>query len=101
MRYLLVLLLAGCATQEQLQERQRAYMNTLYAQCSAYGFAQGTPDFGQCLMRLDMANRQSGHAANQQLIDSGLNTMRQAQPRPAYPDQIHCVPDRLGGTICR
>lgn len=102
-RYLfIVLLLAGCATQEQLQARQQAYANSLYAQCSAYGFARGTPEFSQCVMRLDMANRQSQGAASQQMIDSGLGTMQRAQPpQPAPQNQIHCMPDRIGGTICR
>lgn len=95
MRYLIVLLLAGCATQEQIHARQQAYVAKLAAQCDAYGFQRGSAEFSQCVMRLDMANRQS----NRRALESSVDALNKDQSRPA--NMIHCSPDGIGGTICR
>lgn len=62
MRYVLLLLLAGCATQEELAAQHAAeqaqYRNAVHAQCRGYGLTQGTTQFSECLMRVDMAYRQ-------------------------------------------
>lgn len=60
MRYVIFLaLLAGCATPEQEIEAEReAYRNAVHSQCRNYGFAPGSPQYSDCLMRVDMAYRQ-------------------------------------------
>ena len=75
---LFVLLLTGCVSAEEQQRRaalqqqyqaqqdaanREAYRSQVFAQCRAYGYAEGTEAFKQCLMQVDMANRQ---AADQQ-----------------------------------
>lgn len=103
---LLLLVLAGCASQAERQARQeaqrQAYAERLAAQCRAYGFSYGTPEFAQCMMQLDIANqqaRQDRQIYYQQMMQSGMGMMN--QPRPIPPSQIHCSPDGLGGVICR
>lgn len=63
MRYLLVLvLLAGCTSQE---EQNRRYTAAVHNRCEGYGFKQGTKEFSNCVMQVDLANR---HAAQQRQI---------------------------------
>jgi hypothetical protein len=45
--------LAGCATPEELRQRDEAA-------CTSYGFVPGTTDFAACLQREDLARRNSG-----------------------------------------
>ena len=75
MRYLIVLaLLAGCASQPQPtpEEQARAYTEGVNAQCRSYGFTPGTADFRDCVMRIDMANRQAFEAQRQMLLQQYL-----------------------------
>ncbi|HUK60111.1 MAG TPA: hypothetical protein VLV50_12845 [Stellaceae bacterium] len=44
--------LSGCATPEEVRQRDEAA-------CSSYGFQPGTPDFAACLQREDLARRNS------------------------------------------
>jgi hypothetical protein len=48
-----VLVLAGCASPEELRQRDEAA-------CTSYGFKPGTPDFAACLQREDLARRNDG-----------------------------------------
>lgn len=84
MRYticLFVLLAAGCATDaerqqkefEQQQMRAAQYRVGLENQCRAYGFKDDTAEFRDCLMRLDMANRQQWEAQRQMLLQQYIN----------------------------
>lgn len=59
MRYILLLLLAGCVSAE---ERNQRYAEAIYNQCEAYGFKKGTADFSKCVMQTDLANRQAWQA---------------------------------------
>jgi len=43
-------LLFGCASPEELRQRDEAT-------CTGYGFVAGTPDFATCLQREDIARR--------------------------------------------
>lgn len=77
MRYLVVLVvLAGCTTQAERQQRDyeaeqaraRAYTQQVDGQCRSYGFKDGTPEFRDCVMRVDTANRQQWEAQRQMLL---------------------------------
>jgi hypothetical protein len=69
MRYIVfALVLAGCATQEDIAARQRlqaqqeeagriAYFQRIVAQCRQYGFADESPDMKNCIMQVDQANK--------------------------------------------
>jgi len=64
MRYLLVLLLAGCVNQPNYASR-----------CENYGFTSGTPSFANCIMQLEReSNAEDARAFN--------NGMRMMQPPP-------------------
>ncbi len=45
-----VIALAGCATPDELRQRDAAA-------CESYGFQPGTPDFAACLQREELARR--------------------------------------------
>ena len=76
MRYVLLLLvLAGCASQEQIERRQqqeelraeqneRIYLRALTNRCNQFGFQTGTQDHSNCMMRLHQQNRANMGAAN-------------------------------------
>lgn len=69
--YLAVLLmLAGCATQEQRAQEQNqsraAYNDALQRKCASYGFRPGEPAMANCRMQLDMAVRQQAAAKKAQ-----------------------------------
>ena len=73
MRYLFVLmLLAGCATQEQRAEEQRAraaqHRVAVEDQCFRYGFKPNTKEWPNCLMQVDMAFRQQDANQRQMLL---------------------------------
>jgi uncharacterized protein HemX len=80
MRYLIVLLIAGCATPEQQaydqRQRQAAYADALTQKCVGYGFKQGEPAMANCRMQLDMAVRQQA-AAKKAQNDATTNAMTQ------------------------
>lgn len=59
MRYLMVLLLAGCVS---VEEQNAQYSMALNRQCLNYGFTQGTREFSNCVMQLDIANQQAWNA---------------------------------------
>lgn len=114
----LVLLLTGCATPEQIarQEQQRAYQQqqqaaqyraSLAAQCSGFGFQQGTAEFANCMMQLHQAEQQRRAAIGAAIIGSGI--LNQPQPKPyqippmqipRQPTQTNCYTDRYGYTNC-
>lgn len=63
MRYVLVLLLAGCVTQPTTPaERAVLNMAKYGPACEIYGFTKGTPEFGNCVMQL-RANAMSAVSA--------------------------------------
>jgi hypothetical protein len=68
----LSVLLASCTTPEQqAQEEQaqaEAYRRYVMAQCKSYGHTPGTPDFKNCLMQVDMANRQGDRAMQNMIL---------------------------------
>lgn len=73
MRNLIVLLLlAGCATAEQkereLRAQEDAYWRHVFAQCRAYGHAEGSEAFKTCAMQVDLANQQQSEAQRQMLM---------------------------------
>ena len=73
--YLLLALMAGCATPQQKaeqraadeQQRAKEYRVMVENQCFAYGFKPNTAEWPRCLMQVDMANRQQD-AARRQMI---------------------------------
>lgn len=70
-----LLVLAGCATDDRANhERQAAeYRAGVEGQCRAYGFTEGSPEFRDCLMRVDMTNRQAYEANRQMLLQQYIN----------------------------
>lgn len=86
MRYLFVLLfVAGCAIEpdEQVVDSssgQEAIQQRLIAQCRAYGFTEGTPEFSQCLMQIDMARKQRDSQVDQLLMQELIQQERRPLP---------------------
>lgn len=75
--YLLVLLAtSACATDDRQREQQiaaqQAYAARVQAQCQGYGFVPGTAEFRDCVMRVDMANRQTDAQTRQMLIEQQI-----------------------------
>lgn len=52
MRYLICLLLAGCATTEEIHRRDAA---AIEKRCESLGLQRGTPEFQDCKVRLAAA----------------------------------------------
>ena len=109
MRYLLFLLaLAGCASEEprrQQAERQtvaaqrEAYQRSLEYRCASYGFVQGTADYRNCVVQVDMANRQQDaktrNAMLQQILEKKYGAMPLCSSLPSglagyHRAQGHC-----------
>jgi hypothetical protein len=69
-RALLVLLLAGCATDRAAEDaaRAEAYRQHVRAQCHDYGFEPNTKEFRECLMRVDMQYRDQQQRLLQQML---------------------------------
>ncbi|MBI2749747.1 MAG: hypothetical protein HYX43_10530 [Burkholderiales bacterium] len=93
MRYAvyLVVLLAGCATQEQIEARRQyeaeqqaaaieAYRQQVFGQCRAYGFRDGTPEFSQCLMQVDQANQAQNAQMRAVILQQLLQQQYQQMP---------------------
>lgn len=93
MRYLVLLfVLAGCATPEQIQARRdaeayqqeaqrQAYRDRVYGQCRAYGFSEGTDQFRNCLMQVDQANQQQNAATRQMLLQQLIQQQNESNVR--------------------
>ena len=96
MRYLIVLLmlllmLSGCASPEQIAARQaqeaaqrvaqqEAYRQQVFGQCRAYGFTEGTPEFRQCLMQVDQANQAQNAQMRSIILQQMLQQEYQSMP---------------------
>ena len=52
------LLLAACATPEQIAARQEAQRQADYETCKSYGFRAKSDGFRNCLLQLDIARQQ-------------------------------------------
>ncbi len=89
--YLVALTLFGCATQAQIEARQEqeraqqlsaqaAYRERVFGQCRAYGFAEDSAEFRQCLMQIDMANRQQNQAMQQMILQQMIQQQYQSLP---------------------
>lgn len=83
MRYLFVLLIlttAGCESAQQRRDREdaenqaraAAYRDGVRNQCRGYGFKDDTPEFRDCLMRVDTANRAQWEAQRQMLLQQHI-----------------------------
>jgi hypothetical protein len=111
MTVLFCFLLSGCTTPTQIAQpppqEAAQYRAWLAGQCSGFGFAQGTPDFAQCMMQLHQAEQQRKAAIGAAIIGSGMLNPR---PQPSYqlpmpppvkqPRQTNCYTDTLGYTRC-
>lgn len=114
---LMLFLLMGCATQQEIaaqrQYQAQQYQEQLANQC--LGFAQGTPEFSQCMMQLHQAKEQHRTAIGAALIGSGaLNkpsyTISMPPPLQSPPLQptipirqpinTNCYRDNLGNIRC-
>lgn len=90
--YLVAFTLVGCAAtpeqiearrqQEQAQQQaaQAAYRERVFGQCRAYGFTEGSAEFRQCLMQVDMANQQQNAATRQIILQQMLQQQYQSMP---------------------
>lgn len=91
MRYLFVLLLVGgCMTPQEAARRQaladQAYTAGLQQRCAAYGITQ-QPALGQCMMQIDLQNRQNRAAQDAAATQNALRLLQQSGPTymPAAP----------------
>ena len=102
---LLFLLLAGCATPEQIAERQRQealqreqaaanYWRRLNAHCSQIGYQPNTDGFRNCVLQLHQSEQQQRAAIGAAIIGSGM-----LKPPPA-PRRTNCYTDTFGYTRC-
>lgn len=92
----LTVLLAGCVNHEQRLANQRyeieqerlqreQYRERVMGQCRAYGFKDGSPEYKNCLMQVDMANQQQDAATRRAIIQMYLMQQAQPAPRPVEP----------------
>lgn len=113
MRYatvLLICIIAGCATPEQIaarraaeaqaQEQQNiAYTRALAGQCEAVGYARNSDPWRNCIVQLHGQNQ-----ANRAAIIQGIMSQPQPAPyrptRPRTPIQTNCNTDAWGNTHC-
>lgn len=76
---LLVVLISGCATSEQIaqqqayevqqqEQRRTAYREGLQRQCRSMGFQDGTTAFSNCLLQLHTTNQQRDNALQNAVI---------------------------------
>lgn len=85
--YLLVLLLAGCATPEQRQARIDTMIANMGRACEKIGHAQGSEQYKECVTRLLAAEAGRPPPASAAL------------PTPART-QTTCLPTGGGGMTC-
>jgi hypothetical protein len=82
------IVLAGCASPEQRaafqqqqayqqQQQEAAYMASLKARCSQFGFSEGSTQHSECMMSLHQQNQANAGAAAAAIIRS--------QPQPTRP----------------
>jgi hypothetical protein len=93
-------LVAGCASREQIAQRELAAEKALQAhneaRCSSFGYQPGTPDYTHCLQAMDMQEQQrltamqmqqAAAAANMgdslQQAGAALQSINPPQPMPA------------------
>ncbi len=75
-RYLSVLLLIGGCASETVQaddaQDRAAYREHVYAQCDSYGYQRGSKAFSDCLMSVDLANRQMADQLRGAILQEAL-----------------------------
>lgn len=87
----LLVVIAGCATQEQIAaqraaqqraalQQQEMYHAQLVARCASFGFQQGTPGHSDCMLRLHQQVMQN--AAQQQAVQPVVVPPRCSQLPP-------------------
>lgn len=54
-----LLVLAACASPEQLAERKRLQDEQDFNTCVSYGFRPGSEAFGNCRLQLDLSRREA------------------------------------------
>ena len=116
----IAILLGGCVTPEQLayrqqqaeyeqQQREAAYMASLSAQCSQFGFAGGSAEHKQCMLSLHQQNQANRAAVAGALLKGAIaaELLREAQPqrtptRPNSPPNYNtnCTRDYFGNVNC-
>ncbi len=64
----------------QQQARQEAYRQRVSGQCRAYGFQDGTPEFRNCLMQVDQANRQQNAQMRAVILQQMMQQEYQQMP---------------------
>lgn len=104
MLLIMIVIIAGCATPEQIAarraaeaeaQRQRniAYTQQLAAQCDAIGYQRNTDPWRNCLLQLHQQNQAQNAAMRQMLLQQYI----QQQQRPT---QTRCNRDFLGNVNC-
>lgn len=108
----------GCATPEQVAQRQAAeqerhrqgeaaYNAALRQQCESIGYTPQTDPWRQCLLQLHTANQQQDAAARAAILQELVRQQAQ-QPRPTYqpvprprtPTYTNCQRDAWGNLNC-
>lgn len=102
------LVLAGCSREIRQQmaqanrEAEERRMANIKAQCSNYGFTQGNPEYANCVMQIDLADKSQRNANDQQSRAETAAAFRkifQVTPVPV-PKTTQCNPDGFGGMNC-
>lgn len=105
--------LAGCASPEQVAREQEEYRQALLSQCDRMGFRRGTDAHANCVLQShtsiqanqsarDIARRQNA-AAQAQQNQINVPTYRPVQPMPTTQcvrdfggNSMTCAPQRTG-----
>ena len=67
--------------QRQVAAQREAYRQNVYSQCRSYGFRDGSAEFNNCVMRVDMSNREQDAATRQMILQQAIQAEQVRQQR--------------------
>jgi hypothetical protein len=112
---LIPLVLAGCATPEEIAHRnalraeyeaqqQAAYREGIFSSCDRMGFSRGTEGHANCALRLHQQNLANNAALGAALLQGYAAQQQKPSyrmaPRPALPQTTNCTRDPWGNVSC-
>ena len=75
------LIVCSCATQAEKAQARQNQIEYYKAQCYNYGYRDGTAEYSNCVMQLDLQEQQRQQAVVKQIMDN------QIKPVPYIPKQ--------------
>jgi hypothetical protein len=103
----LVVVLAGCASPEQIRQQQEAqqaqYLAALTGHCNSFGFRSGTTEHSQCMQAAHQQEqqriayeRQMRHNNAMQALGAAAIINQQSQPYTLPSNTINCTTYQRG-----